>query len=782
MPILRPYQVEAVKELLDKKKVIIADDMSMGKTAEAIVGKTAIERRLGYDSPTLVVCPASVMEHWEGEIKRWYKKGDSTRVAKLRTASYNQDVESASESDFVIVSYPTLSKFGHKETQIERLRRLGFGYGVIDEGHNAKNPKSIRSLAVKNLFDSMDYLAILSGTPVPNTVVDIYMLLSLLDPDKFPISSENSRAILAGFYREFRQDPECVRKILNDRMLRRTVDDYLHLKMPRASIGDLEVELQDEHADTYQELYDNDFIQPTHKLMQLIKASVDPNLVNPAYLSYKLASRLGSMKSSVYERLDDLVEGAVDSSGKVLIFSNLKVGVTRKLQDRFRKYGALVIEGGDSQKENGDLAVREELRRRFQRDPDYKVLIATTVMDEGVDLSAATDVVHLTLPYTPAAFEQRNRRAQRIGEVDKNEVRVHVVKPKLANLLPVITEGVASLLEDKRRIIKYIIENPFAITRDDLDEVKNGGVHKSRNIRPLLASPIKSVINHFGQLKGSGFNKILAHYRKIPREAEIIARLYTEAWEGFYGGNTANLYATVINLLEENEDLGRKLDIASGPFSLSRRIKMPVTNLDLNVEMINAGRLLEQKERIVPGNVALQGAFHQLPFADKSFDLAVCSLALHMSGVKTKYRGKTVNERELALREVNRVLREGGHYILTLPHSVINESDLPAFNYGLEQLGFEVLPFSGFYKGPEDSRFKVFIAGLRKVSEPLVDSLDDKSLVWKMDERISSPRRNPNLRKKQPVKDLREIEREVVSEFYSARSGRSLESSVRELK
>ena len=153
-----------------------------------------------------------------------------------------------------------------------------------------------------------------------------------------------------------------------------------------------------------------------------------------------------------------------------------------------------------------------------------------------------------------------------------------------------------------------------------------------------------------------------------------------------------------------------------------------------------------------------------------------------MSGVKTKYRGKTVNERELALREVNRVLREGGHYILTLPHSVISESDLPAFNHGLEQLGFEVLPFSGFYKGPEDSRFKVFIAGLRKVSEPLVDSLDDKSLVWKMDERISSPRRNPNLRKKQPVKDLREIEREVVSEFYSARSGRSLESSVRELK
>ena len=50
----RPYQVEAVKDVLDKKKVLIADDMGLGKTAEAIAARIAIEKSLNYDAKTLI--------------------------------------------------------------------------------------------------------------------------------------------------------------------------------------------------------------------------------------------------------------------------------------------------------------------------------------------------------------------------------------------------------------------------------------------------------------------------------------------------------------------------------------------------------------------------------------------------------------------------------------------------------------------------------------------------------------------------------------------------------
>ena len=779
---LKLYQLEAVNDILHKKRMLIADDMSLGKCAESIVPKTLIEKRQGYESKTLIVCPASVAEHWEDEIKSWYKKKANTKISRIQTPTYDSDIKNIENADFVIIGYPTLSYFGNQKSKIDRLVGLGFQYGIIDEAHNAKNPESIRSKGVKSLFDSMEYLAILSGTPIPNTVVDIYMLLSLLDKENFPIDVENSKAVLNDFYNRFRADPEFVRRILNDRMIRRTVKDYLHNKFPELKQSDLEVRLEGEHRDAYLQIYYNDDIKPASKLIQLRLASLDPNLVNPHLLNSKLASRIGKMESSIYESLDDIVEEVTDSNGKVLVFSDFREGVTNKLKERYEKYGAVVIDGNvTSMVHENKISKREQVRKKFQQNPDCKILIATTVMDEGVDLTAATDVVHLTLPYTPATLDQRNRRVQRIGEVEKDHVNVHVVKPGLDKLIPSITEGIERLLHDKKRIITYILEQPFSLTKQDLDEIKNGKEEKSKNLVPLISSPVSSINRHLGLLKGQGFNKILKHYGKYPKEAEYIARLYASHWEGYYGGNTATLYTKVINVLEEKEKLERKLDIASGPFSLSRRLKKQVTNLDLNEYMLNAGRVLESEGRIVPGNTAIKSPFHDLPFKDNSFDLTACSLALHMSKLKVNYNGKELRERELALRETNRVLRNNGYAILTLPHTIISEKDLPNFHNGLEKLGFEVLSFSGFYKGPKDSRFKVYLAGLRKRSEPCEEALDDKFLVWKMDKQLGTFKRKAKKKKKHHLGESKnKNEREFVTQFYHTKRRKSLEDSVRE--
>ncbi len=782
--ILRPYQLEAVKDILEKKKILIADDMGLGKCAESIAAKTAIEKRNNYETKTLVTCPASVAEHWEDEIKIWYKKREDTKVTRVQTQTYDKDLDEAEKSDFVIVGFPTLSYLGNQPSKIQRLANLKCKYGIIDEAHNARNPTAIRSIAVKSIYDSMDYLAILSGTPIPNTVSDIYMLLSLLDKENFPINPENAKAVVSSFYNLFKRDPEFVRRVLNDRMLRRTVDDYLHAKFPELRQSDLEVKLEGEHKEAYVQIYDNDDIEPTIKLIQLVKASIDPNLVKSELLNKKLASKIGKIESSVYKRLDDLVEEVSDRNGKVLVFSNLKENVTDKLRKRYKKYGAVVIDSDvQSTKLDNGVSLREQIRKKFQYDKDCKVLISTTVMDEGVDLTAATDVVHLTLPYTPATFEQRNRRSQRIGEIQKDHVNVHIVKPVLDNLRPTIVEGIERLLEDKKRIIVYLQQQPFSLTKEDLDEIKNGKAEKSKHLTPLIANPVKSVISHFGQLKGQGHSKILAHYEKYPEEAQYIARLYASHWDGYYGGNTANLYARVINVLEEKEDLERKLDVASGPFSLSRKIKVPVVNLDLNPHMLKAGRVLEAEGNIVKGNKAVQGSFDKLPFEDNSFDLAVCSLALHMSRLKIKEKSKDVNERRLALRELNRVLRNNGYGIITLPHTIINEGDFNNFYKGLRQLGFEVLDFSGFYKGPENSRFNVYLAGVRKEREPSEEDLDDEQLSWKMDRQLGQKKKRTvqnKTKKKKTFQENEPIEPEFIGNFYQRKTGRKLEDSVRE--
>jgi len=786
MPELRPYQVEAVNDILHKKKLIIADDMGLGKCAESIAAKTAIERQVeretkieGYDARALIVCPASVTQHWEDQIKLWYKRDPDAKVKKIQTSSYEADVKDARDASFVIIGYPTLSYLGNDGYRLEQLRELDFKYGIIDEAHNAKNPDSIRSRAAKNLFDSMEYLAILTGTPIPNTIVDIYMLLSLLDKDKFPVNVENPKVILANFYGLFKRDPEFVKRVIEDRKLRRMAHVYLHERLPNLESNDLEVRLEGDHKEAYLQVYHNDDMRPALKLMELRKAALDPNLVNPNLLGDKLSRRIGELDSQVYLALDELLKRVIDSDGKALVFTDFREGVTDKLRKRYARYGAVVIDSDvSSSKQNGHLSLREETRRRFQNDLDTKVLITTTVMDEGVDLTAATDIVHLTLPYSPAVVEQRNRRSQRIGEVNKSRVNVHYIKTTLDSILPTITEGIERLLEDKRRIIKYLIDDPGRLNQEDIKELRNGGIEKSKHLIPLIRSPPESIRIHFGTLKGQGHKKIIKHYQRYPEEAEIIAKLYARHWDGYYGGNTANLYAQVIRMLEERGGLERKLDIASGPFSLSRRLKQPVTNLDINSRMLRAGRFLEEEMEIVRGNGVIQGSFHQLPIKDNSYDLVHCSLALHMSKLMPDKKEK-YSEREMFFREANRILRPGGYALITLPHSVIAQNDLTKFYEGLKQLGFEVLPFSGFYRGPTDSKFRVFLAGLRKTSEPNSEALSENQLRWKMDEetrRIKGKR--PRSDRRHPVNEPKDVEKEFVNEFYLITNGRTLKEIV----
>lgn len=775
MPKLRPYQLEAVKDILDKKKMLIADDMGLGKCAESIAAKTAIEQRQDYDSRALIVCPNSVMQHWEDEIKTWYKKGDNTRVTQIQTPTFDQDVEKAKYSDFAILAYPTLSYLGNRESSIDRLANAGFNYGIVDEAHNAKNPSSIRSMAVKKVFDSMDYLAILSGTPIPNTVADIYLLLSLLDKDKFPLTSENPNVLLTSFYSIFRRDPEFVRRVLNDRMLRRTIDDYLHKSVPSAHQNVVEVPLTGDHKEAYQDIYFNDSISPSSKLIQLRKAALDPNLVDASiFTNQDLVP--GKMNSNLYEALDSIVEESVRANGKVLMFSDLKKGVTDKLQRRYQKYGALVIDGDVSSLQEGEeISVREEIRQKFQRDSNNKVLIATTVMDEGVDLTAATDVVHLTLPYTPAAVDQRNRRSQRIGEVAKDHVNIHVLKAKIDDYVPTITEGIERLLEDKRRIVNYIMTQPFSLTKEDLEEIKNGKPDKSKTLVTLIKSPIQSIMAHFAQLKGQGSTKIGDHYEKYPVEAQNIAKLYAAHWDGFYGGNTGNFVGKVVRALEKGESLERKLDIASGPFSLSRGIRGPVDNIDINPYMIEAGRMLERDGIVVPGNKAQIGSFTALPYDPESFDLANLALALHMARPEVRQGKKKVSERELALREMNKVLRPEGYGLITIPHSLIDQGDLSRFYEGIEQLGFRISENSGFYQGPIDSKYKVYLGLFQKQGEPTTENLDPKIFMWKMDKKRQEKKSSSRRTKKHAIPEPKHIKRENVHEFYSVRDNAKVE-------
>ena len=149
-----------------------------------------------------------------------------------------------------------------------------------------------------------------------------------------------------------------------------------------------------------------------------------------------------------------------------------------------------------------------------------------------------------------------------------------------------------------------------------------------------------------------------------------------------------------------------------------------------------------------------------------------------MSSNKTTKKNP-VSDRELAFREMNRVLRPRGFGLVTLPFRIINEGDFNRFYSGLENLGFEVLSFSGFYKGPENSAFKVYLVGLRKQGEPKKEALAPEVLSWKMDSKPNK-KSSSKKKKKQVIDDRPPIKQEFVTQFYPTKTKKSLEQCIKE--
>src|SRR3989344_2593036 len=277
-PKIHPFEFIGAQRLFEEERFLLADEMGMFKTAQSIFANSKFRQR-NSKLRTLVVCPNSVKEHWARELQKWaFPKGE---LNVIYAGNVNQGFRDAKKSDWTIVSYDLLSRL-NKEF-LTKLKETGFHHIISDEVHNAKNPDALRTRALKTLADRADYLSLLSGTPIPNTMSVLYVLMSLLDPQ------------------EYKFDPE------------KEVSDSENFRIARQSF--LEV---------YQKLVETE-MNVGKKIMDLAKASIDPCLVDD---SLPRTRRNGNDISDKYDMLDEIVEKEMrKKDGKVLIFTDLKTGI-----------------------------------------------------------------------------------------------------------------------------------------------------------------------------------------------------------------------------------------------------------------------------------------------------------------------------------------------------------------------------------------------------------------------------------------------------------------------
>ena len=416
---LRPYQQRGFEWLAQNARLgfgsLLADDMGLGKTLQVITLLLHLKGRGTLDkTPALVVMPTSLLTNWRHEIER-FAPSLSVQVfhgagRKLKTAGH----------DVVLTSY------GLVRSDAKTLAKPRWAALVIDEAQNIKNPAAAQSKAVKRL--KADLRVALSGTPVENRLREYWSVFDFINPGYLgsqkrfaerlanPIERERDQAALSRF-----------RAITGPFILRR-------LKTDKAIIADLPDKIEAnrycaltaEQASLYQTTVDSIMAELAESAKGVERRGVIFKLLNalkqicnsPAqYLGRDRADPDTSGKLAAFIEIMREIEAADE---KALIFTQYTAmgELLVKALDETIGINVPFLHGGRTRKQRDDMVAAFQ----GERGPRAMV-ISLKAGGTGLNLTAASQVIHYDLWWNPAVERQATDRAFRIGQ--RRNVTVH---------------------------------------------------------------------------------------------------------------------------------------------------------------------------------------------------------------------------------------------------------------------------------------------------------------------------------------------------------------------
>lgn len=433
---------------------ILADDMGLGKTLQ-VLSLLAWEREAGeVEGPTLVIAPTSVLDTWRSEVDR-HVPGLSVLVDHgSRKVAEKDFVERATSNDIVLTTYGTVAR------NPARYGRLTWGRVVADEAQNIKNPGTAQSRAV-GLIPAGHRLA-LTGTPVENRLAELHSILNFCNPGILGSAQAfQNRLAMPAEKGENDDSRDQLRRLVEPFILRRVKDDEsVGLNLPDKHEVIDQVPLTEEQAALY-EAYTSSLERRIAEakgkgrsgiiLGALVRIKQICN--HPAHFTGDGSGLMknGRHRSKKVERLFEIVEEALASGRKVLVFTQFPSFGAMLAPELQRNFGELadggvpVLHGGLSRGE------RTRMVDGFQSDDGPKVMILSTrAGGTGITLTHASVVVHIDRWWNPAVEDQATDRAYRIGQ--GREVTVH----KLVSV-GTLDERINDILSSKRELAGDIV-------------------------------------------------------------------------------------------------------------------------------------------------------------------------------------------------------------------------------------------------------------------------------------------------------------------------------------
>jgi superfamily II DNA or RNA helicase len=426
---------------------LLCDQMGLGKTHQAMA---LMEQVIGWrpQARILVVCPFSVIFHWEEKLRLFLPQLKVVRQHGLQRLA-GADLSGGC----VLTTYGTL------RSRSAEFRRHFWDLLLLDEIQHVKNADSQNHRA---LLDLRAHSVVgLTGTPIENSLQDLKSLLLLSQASLLG----REGVFRATFGQRIEEGDAQARSLLKDLIrpfiLRRAKSEVLS-ELPPKSETTIHFDLLDEERAFYEQVLQDRrgsegsvFLSLLHLIDRLKR------LCNHRAL-FEGSETTGSWPGAKWNCFLDLLDGALASGEKVVVFTQFP-GMIRLIGSELkaRGLGFASIQGSTRD--------RAEEQRRFMVDPQCRVFLGSIrAAGAGIDLTAGTVLIHYDRWWNPAREEQATDRIHRLGQTAAVSVYKLVARGT-------IEERIEEIIQRKRALLEEVLEfdDPEAQKRLSLEDLRH---------------------------------------------------------------------------------------------------------------------------------------------------------------------------------------------------------------------------------------------------------------------------------------------------------------------
>jgi SWI/SNF-related matrix-associated actin-dependent regulator 1 of chromatin subfamily A len=459
-----PFQKAGISYALGRPAVLIGDEMGLGKTIQAlgVLNTTTNLKR------ALIICPASLRLNWKREAEKWLTHDLTIGVAQGK---------SWPETAIVVVNYDVLKNFK------KQIAATTWDVLVVDECHYCKNPKAARTKHVLGYWDKKLKQAVpgieaarkvfLTGTPVVNRPIELWPLVSALDPEGLGRGWKSYVTRYCAAYQDTygwnvkgaSNLPELQDRLRETFMVRRLKADVLTelpakrrqvIELPpNGAIGAVKAE-QKAWAATQEMLED------MRAAVELAKASEDEAEHRKAVEALREGEKAAFTEMSklrhatALAKVPYVVEHLLNATDKVVCFAHHK-DVISQIVEALREAGErVVVITGDT-----PMQARQDAVDAFQNDPGVRYFVGNIqAAGVGLTLTAASHVVFAELDWVPGNMSQAEDRCHRIGQT-ASVLAQHLV------LEGSLDARMAKVLVEKQEVIDKALDNDTTEARNE---------------------------------------------------------------------------------------------------------------------------------------------------------------------------------------------------------------------------------------------------------------------------------------------------------------------------